>query len=94
MFINVTSHTEESLCRLVLQGPFPPESVLHMCPKLGEAPGHCLHYWSRHPMWLQQSISSHGKKLNGSHCPSTCSSLEMLKCGGKDKAELSRKATS
>ena len=25
MFINVPSHTEESLCRPVLQGPFPPE---------------------------------------------------------------------
>ena len=39
MFINITSHTEESLCKPVLQVPFPPGSVLHTCPRLGEAPG-------------------------------------------------------
>ena len=59
--LNITQYTEESLCRLVQQVPFPPESVLHTCPRLGEAPGHCLHYWSSHSSWLQQTIGSHRK---------------------------------
>lgn len=53
MFINTTLCTEESLCSPVLQGPFPPEAVLHGRPRVGEAPD-TVHVA---PMRLQQSIS-------------------------------------
>ena len=79
MFINVPSHTEESLCRPVLQGPFPPEPAAQT-PEGGWGPGHCPRYHSCHSTWLWESISSLGKTLNSSHFPKTCSSPEMLKC--------------
>ena len=68
MFINVPSHTEESLCRPVLQGPFPPEPAAQT-PEGGWGPGHCPRYHSCHSTWLWESISSLGKTLNSSHFP-------------------------
>lgn len=60
MFINFTTHTEESLCRPFLQGPFPPESVLHRCPRVGQAPGHCPCYWYCHPHGFNKASASGG----------------------------------
>ena len=89
MFINFTTHTEESLCRPVLQGPFPPESVLHRCPRVGQAPDTAHVTGTVTPM-ASTKHQPLGEMLNGSHCSSTCSS-EVFKCEGKGRAQLHKK---
>lgn len=59
-------------------------------PRVGEAPEYCMHYWSSHPTWLQQSISLQGKRRKAtlSHI---CSSPETPKCGEKERLSFTRK---
>lgn len=96
MFINVTSHTEESLCSPILQGPFS-QNLLHGWSRVREASEHCPRYWSSHATWLQQSIAPQGeqqplrKMLNGSHCPTAALLQRCSNVGEKDRAELHQK---
>ena len=67
MFINVTSCTEE-LCIPVLQGPFPPESVLHRLPRMGEAMDTIHITGPVTPRGCGKALAPR-ETLNVSHCP-------------------------
>ena len=71
-----------------------PTPFMHTCPRLGGAPGHRPHYWSSHPMWLQQSISSHGKYWMTATVPVPALLQRCSSVGQKIMLSFTRKARS
>ena len=93
MFINVTSCTEESLCSPVLQGPFPPESVLHRLPRMGEALDAAHITGPVTPCGFGKALAPR-ETLNISHCPAPALLQRYLNVGRKTRLSFTRKTRS
>ena len=93
MFINITSYTEESLCSPVLQGPFPPESVLHRLSRMGEAPDAAHISGPVTPCGCSKALAPR-ETLNISHCSAPALLQRCSNVGRKTRLSFTRKAKS